>query len=71
MNNNFQALREAKTAESERTMELEEARGRVDQLEKVLRTKDSILQRTKDERDEINIRNEVCYFIYKLNTKYK
>ena len=52
------AIREARAAENQRTIELDEARAKVDQLEKILETKNSILQKTKDERDEINMQNE-------------
>ena len=52
------AIRESKAAENQRSIELDEARAKVDQLEKILETKNSILQKTKDERDEINMQNE-------------
>merc|ERR1712168_1051176 len=52
------SIRESKSVENQRAIQLDEARARVDQLEKILETKNSILQKTKDERDEINIQNE-------------
>jgi len=52
------SVRESKSAENQRAIQLDEAKARVDQLEKILTTKNSILQKTKDERDEINMQNE-------------
>ena len=49
--------RDLKIIEKERTLEIDELKGKILEMERLLETKADILQKTKDERDQINIQS--------------
>ena len=50
--------RDLKISEKDKMIKIDELNSKIDGLEKILNTKNDILQQTKDERDQINIQNQ-------------